>query len=511
MSVARLIQQLGRRWGDAPALIEDQSARTVSFAQLADASFGFARTLAARGLRPGDRFALIGDNEIEYLIADYGGMCGGFVRAPLDPSLSMDELRAQVIDAEATILVATAEHRTAAENVAAGLAIRVLPIERLDPSHFSSQCELLPDGGDVAAGALASLNYTGGSSGAPKAVMLSHANLRAILQNVAMVRGMGPGDTMVNMRPLWPIAAVIVLAHLSAGGTVVLGGRFEPQRLVSLLAKYRAAATTLVPTHLVRIVRDCPAEQLRSLTALRSINIGAAAVPLDVFEQALAAFGPKIGILYGLTEASWSCYQPPAMLDVAAEQRPARMGSVGRPVFGCDIKIADGDTEVSSGEVGEILIRGANVMQGYWKRPDLTAEVLRVGWFHTGDLGRIDVDGVLSVVGRLKNVIRSGGKSVDPAEVEKVLARAPGVAEVAVLGLPDTEWGEIVVAAVVPVAGVMLDTRTLSSHCAAELSANKRPKQIVFVTELPRSHYGKVQLGRLKADLIELLGRTANG
>jgi acyl-CoA synthetase (AMP-forming)/AMP-acid ligase II len=365
-----------------------------------------------------------------------------------------------------------------------------------------------PGDDDVLLNSLASLNYTGGTSGEPKAVMLSHGNLRAAVQNIVMARargsGMGPGDVMVNMRPLWPIAGVIVLAHLAAGGTVVLGGRFEPARMVSLLDEYRAAATSMVPTHLVRLLRDCPASALRSLAALRSVDMGAASVPLETFEQALDAFGPKIGVLYGLTEAPWSCYQPPSALDVPPDIRKARMASAGRPVFGCDIMIAGEAGSALPGEPGEILIRGAHVMKGYWKRPDLTAQVLKNDWLGTGDLGVAAQDGTVSIVGRIKEVIRTGGKSVQPGEVEAVLRRYPGVEEASVVGIPDAEWGELLTAFVVSAPGAAVTERALQAHCAAVLSPHKRPKFIQVVAELPKSHYGKVQRGKVRDAAIGL-------
>ena len=350
---------------------------------------------------------------------------------------------------------------------------------------------------------LASLNYTGGTSGQPKAVMLSHGNLSAIVQNIVMARAMGPGDVMVNMRPLWPIAGVIVLAHLAAGGTVVLGGRFEATRMISLLEEYGAAATSMVPTHLVRMLRDCPPSKLRSLSSLRAIDIGAASVPLETFEEALDAFGPKIGVLYGLTEASWSCYQPPSALDAPQDIRRARMKSVGRPVFGCDLMISDESGPVRPGQSGEIWIRGAHVMKGYWKRPDLTAQVLKNDWFSTGDLGTIDNDGVVSIIGRIKEVIRTGGKSVQPDEVEAALRQHPGVEEASVVGVPDAEWGEMVTALVVAAPGVILDEQALKDHCATSLSAHKRPKLIQVVQELPKSHYGKIQRSKVRAAALD--------
>jgi acyl-CoA synthetase (AMP-forming)/AMP-acid ligase II len=333
--------------------------------------------------------------------------------------------------------------------------------------------------------------------------MLGHDNLRAIVQNVVMARAMGPGDVMVNMRPLWPIAGIIVLAHLAAGGVVVLGGRFEPTRIVSLLQKYRAATTSMVPTHLVRLLRDCPPATLRSLDALRSIDIGAAAIHLETFEQALDALGPKIGVLYGLTEASWSCYQPPSALDAPQDVRRARMQSVGRPVFGCDVMIDTANGSKFSEQSGEILIRGAHVMKGYWKRPDLSAQVLKNDWFCTGDLGLVDQTGTVSIMGRIKEIIRTGGKSVLPDEIEAVLCQHPAVAEVSVVGIPDAEWGELVTAVIVPAPGVDVSEQILKDHCATLLSPHKRPKSVQIVRELPKSHYGKIQRSKVRAAALE--------
>jgi acyl-CoA synthetase (AMP-forming)/AMP-acid ligase II len=506
MTIARLVLRSAQLWGDRPALIDADSGRSISFTELADTIFHFGQTLRTRDLAAGDRVAILGDASPAYLIADYGSMSAGLVRVPLDPSLTADELGNQIRDAEARVLLFDPQRA----DLAAQLSERAGAIEsvRIDMDVFDQ-----PRGVTLAAplddettgfGGLASLNYTGGTSGEPKAVMLSQGNMRAIVQNIVMARGMGPGDVMVNTRPLWPIAGVIVLAHLAAGGAVVLGGRFEPVRMVALLQQYRAAATSMVPTHLVRVLRDCPPSALRSLDALRAIDIGAASVPAQTFEQALDAFGPKIGVLYGLTEASWSCYQPPSALDAPDDVRRARMKTVGRPVFGCDIMIMGEAGPALPGQGGEIWIRGAHVMKGYWKRPDLTAQVLKNEWFSTGDLGVIDSDGVLSIVGRIKEVIRTGGKSVQPNEVEEVLSRHPAVEEASVVGIPDAEWGELVTAVVVPAAGAKVSEQLLKDYCAASLSPHKRPKLIHIVRELPKSHYGKVQRSKVRDAAVEL-------
>jgi len=513
MTIARLLLRSAQVWGDKPALIDAASGRTISFSEMVGASFCFGQKLRRRGLVTGDRAALLGDATPAYLVADYGSMSAGLVRVPLDSSLSVDELANQILDADARMLVfdeRRAELAALLVEKTAGAGIESVAI---DLSVFGHPRDLSAQAGeeDIGPNSLASLNYTGGTSGQPKAVMLNHGNLRAIVQNIVMARSMGPDDVMVNMRPLWPIAGIIVLAHLAAGGAVVLGGRFEPSHMVSLLEKYSAAATSMVPTHLVRMMRDFTPPRLRSLASLRCIDIGAASVPLETFEQALDAFGPKIGVLYGLTEASWSCYQPPSALDRPRDIRRARMKSVGRPVFGCDIMIAGDSGPALPGQSGEILIRGAHVMRGYWKRPDLTAEVLRNDWFSTGDLGTVDEAGIVSIIGRIKEVIRTGGKSVQPTEVEAVLTKYHGVEEVSVVGIPDAEWGELVTACVVLVPGADVSERVLKDHCAALLSPHKRPKLIQIVRELPKSHYGKIQRSKVRAAAAELYRNKTDG
>lgn len=503
MTIARLLLRSAQLWGGRPALIDAVSGRSHSFSELAAACFCFGQALRQRGFASGDRVALLADASAAYLIADYGTMSAGLVRVPLDPSLAADELANQVRDAEAHILLHDAARAALAKQVGEGAVADLVAIDAAVGDAPSVGSPVAPLVDEVLVWrSLASLNYTGGTSGEPKAVMLSHGNLRAIVQNIVMARtvgsAIGPGDVMVNMRPLWPIAAVIVLAHLAAGGTVVLGGRFESARMIALLEEHHAAATSLVPTHLVRLLRDCQPSALRSLTALRAIDMGAAAVPLDTFAQALDAFGPKIGVLYGLTEASWSCYQPPSALDVPLEVRKSRMTSVGRPVFGCDLMISGDAGPAQPGQPGEILIRGAHVMQGYWKRPDLTAQVLDNDWFHTGDLGAVGEDGVVSIIGRIKEVIRTGGKSVQPSEVEQALRQFPGVEEASVVGIPDAEWGELVTALIVSAPGATIAESALKEHCAAILSPHKRPKLIQLVAELPKSHYGKIQRGRVR-------------
>jgi acyl-CoA synthetase (AMP-forming)/AMP-acid ligase II len=227
--------------------------------------------------------------------------------------------------------------------------------------------------------------------------------------------------------------------------------------------------------------------------------VGGSRIPPDIFERALAIIGPKIGALYGLTEAPVTCYLPPRAL-AANGDRSQLMQSVGRGLPDYEVRIAPADEQTSagSGRSGEVLIRGGNVMAGYWRNDAATAAALRDGWLHTGDIGEFDAAGNLSIVGRIKDVIRSGASSIIPKEVEDVIASHSAVAEVAVLGLPDPEWGEAVTAFVVAKPGMAVTEGELIEHCRSRLAGYKKPRSVRFVASLPRSHYGKV----LRAELI---------
>jgi len=239
----------------------------------------------------------------------------------------------------------------------------------------------------------------------------------------------------------------------------------------------------------------------RSLDRLQAVYVGGSRISPATFERALDLMGPKIGVLYGLTEAPVTSYLPPQELAGTGEPRRRLMACVGRVLPQYELRIA-GAAEASSAALrrsGEVLIRGDHVMAGYWNDEAATAAALREGLLHTGDIGELDEAGNLSIVGRIKEVIRSGASSIVPQEVEDVIARHPAVAEVAVIGLPDAEWGEAVTAFVVVKPGAWVNEGELLEHCRLSLAGYKKPRSIRFVAGLPRSHYGKVLRARLLA------------
>jgi acyl-CoA synthetase (AMP-forming)/AMP-acid ligase II len=496
MHLAAILGRLSRWYPERTALIDPNG--TWTFRQFVARVNRLGHALRGQGLNNGDRVALLLPDIREYLEADFGTMSAGLVRVPLDPRLTRRELKAQLAHAGARALITHFEFGEKVQDLAAELE---------DLNIIVSAGGSLPDAQDYEAllqrasdqplpvgsgDDLAALNFSGGTTSAPKAIMLRHRNLMVAAQNIIQGFSIGPDQIFLNVRPMWPIAQIQLLSHLLAGAAVVLGDRFEPESLAGLITRSRADRTSLVPSQLVRFINHL--ERSRdAMQSLKTVHVGGSSIPPSVFERALAVLGARIGVHYGLTESPVTTYLPPDRLDPKAGQHHL-IDSVGRELFSCEVRIASdaaGPNPRHDG-VGEILIRGGHVMAGYWRDEDATRAALRDGWLHTGDLGRIDGHGDIYIVGRLKDVIRSGSTSIVPKEVEDVIARHPAVAEVVVLGTPDIEWGEAVTAFVALNPDAAVSQSELIEYARSQLSAFKLPKSVRFVTALPRSHYGKV-------------------
>ncbi len=493
--------QLGRWHGDRTAIIDD--AGTWTYRQFVSRINRFGHAMRGLGLQAGDRVALMIPDIREYLEVDYGTMAAGLVRVPLDPRLTRKEAIALMRHAGIRALVS---HVSFAERMD-GLREEVGGLEHIiaiggtvhDALDYEAVLERASDGALPVGDAhdLAALNFSGGTTGDPKATMLRHRNLMAVAQNTIGGFEIEPEAIFLNVRPLWPIAQVVMMSYLMAGATVVLGGRFDAEALAEQIHRAGATRTSLVPTQLVRFVEHVGAGDTR-LDGLQAIHVGGSRIPPPVFERALDALGPKIGVLYGLTEAPVTCYLKPRQIDCALPERQRLIHAVGRELFGYEVELAGAGENGS----GEVLIRGDNVMAGYWGNEAATQSALRDGWLHTGDIGQFDAEGNLFIVGRLKDVIRSGSSTIVPKEVEDVIVQHPAVSEVAVLGIPDVEWGEAVTAFVVLKPGFAASESELQEHCRAHLASYKKPRTVRFVASLPRSHYGKVLQAQLLAQVV---------
>ncbi len=355
---------------------------------------------------------------------------------------------------------------------------------------------------DVGEDDLERIHYTSGTSGRPKGVVITHGQsyhrLTQILINLD--QPVGPGDVNLNVGPLTHAAGLMFTAYYVRGATNVVLERFEPEAVLAAIERLRVTSVLLVPSMIVRMLR-APGLERYNLRSLRRVWYGTAPMPLAPLREAIRVFGPVFRQNYGMSEAS----QPLTILGPedhvvdGAEEVLRRLRSAGQPALGVELRVVDAEGKpVKPGEVGEIVYRSRHMFREYWKRPEETARAFRDGWFLTGDLATVDEDGYVYIVDRKHDLIISGGFNIYPREVEEAILAHPAVAEVAVVGVPDEEWGEVVKAVCVLKAGARATAGEIVEACRERLAGFKKPRIVEFVPELPKNAYGKVERRRLK-------------
>lgn len=471
--------------------------RCLTYGEVADRCRRLGGALAWFGLGAGDRVAVVGSNCHRYLELYQGVPGAGMVIVPLNARHSAAELHYALKDAGARV-------------VFSGIELSELPdcVERVIDlgAGYEALIEAAParDFVEPHEDHLAGLFYTGGTTGAAKGVMLTHRNLVANAVHFQFVWPFGPDTRWLVAAPLFHAAgSLAVLATVWHAGHQVVLGAFDPAAALDLMAEHRVTHTLLVPTMLAALSEE-QLERPRALPALAGISHGGSPVATQTLRRAHAAF-PEVELLhlYGATETA------PIVTALRHEEHlldDPRIRSCGQAVPGVEVAVVEAAGGlVSDGAVGEVLVRGPNVMCGYWKKPDQTARALADGWYHTGDLGYQDAHAHLYLVDRAKDMIVTGGENVYGPEVEEALYAHPAVLEAAVFGVPDERWGEAVHAVVVLRAEV--DPAELKAHCHALIAGYKAPKQIELRTEpLPKSGAGKVLKRELRAPHWE--GRT---
>jgi acyl-CoA synthetase (AMP-forming)/AMP-acid ligase II len=487
-----------QRHPDRTALshLADEGTRRHTHAQLADGIARHAAALARRGISRGDRVALLAPNSDRLVRAILACWWLGAVACPLNVRWSKPELAFALKDSQASLLVV--DETLAA--LAPDDACPVLPLAALHEE--AAGLAPLADtrtGGD----ALAALLYTGGTTGRSKGVMLSHANF----WTASMTRGAelnnAPDSVSLLVAPLFHVAGLgRLVGQLIVGGSCVTLAQFRPAAVIAAIEEHRISDIIVVPTMLQALL-DEPSFTPQRVQSLDRIAFGAAPMPPDLLDRALAAWPhAEFFQAYGLTETAGAvCINLPGNHRPEARAR-GLLTSVGRAGLGAEIIVADeSGRKLPRGEVGEILVRGPMVMQGYWRNPEASAAALRDGWLHTGDAGRMLDDGHLFIVDRLKDMIITGGENVYCAEVEAALRSHPQVAHAAVVGVPDARWGEAVHAVVVTTTEGSATADELRAWCRERLAGYKCPRAISFVRELPLSAAGKVLKNVLREQL----------
>jgi long-chain acyl-CoA synthetase len=359
---------------------------------------------------------------------------------------------------------------------------------------------------------LAWLFYTSGTTGRPKGVMLTHRNLMTMgLTYFVDVDAVGPHDAIVYAAPMSHGCGLYAIPHVMAGARHVVpaSGGVEPAELFALGRALGPLSTFAAPTIVKRLVDHAEAQGLGpadAAAAFKTIVYGGAPMYLADMRRALQMMGPRFVQIYGQGETPMvaTALSRQHVADASHPRHLQRLASVGVAQTPVQVRVADERGHgLPPGEVGEVLVRGDTVMAGYWRNPEATTAALRDGWLWTGDMGCLDTDGFLTLKDRSKDLLISGGSNIYPREVEEVLLTAPGVAEAAVVGAPDPEWGEIVVAFIVPLPGASPGEAALDAHCLERIARFKRPKRYVFVESLPKNHYGKVLKTELRARLAD--------
>ncbi len=485
-NLSSVLDEATAEHADHPAIRMDDLV--LSYAQLEDAAGRAAALLESAGVHPGDRVGIMLPNVPAFPIAFYGALAAGAVVVPMNPLLKSREVAYYLGDSGAKVLFAWQAAVPEAAKGAAETGTQV--IEVAEPDLASVLAEYTPVTGhaDRSGADDAVILYTSGTTGRPKGAELTHANLarNARLTAETLIKA-GPDDVIMGCLPLFHVFGLTcgLNATICGGGTLTLLPRFDPGQALKIIERDRVTVFEGVPTMYAAMLHD-PGGAQTDVTSLRTCVSGGAALPVEVLRAFEEKFGCMILEGYGLSETS-----PVASFNQPDQVR--KPGSIGTPVEGVEMRVVDdAGQELPAGEVGEIVIRGHNVMKGYWDKPEATAEAIRDGWFRTGDLARVDEDGYFFIVDRKKDLIIRGGYNVYPREIEEVLYEHPAVAEAAVIGIPHDDLGEEIGAAVALKPGAQATPAELRAFTRERVAAYKYPRYVWLVSGLPKGPTGKI-------------------
>jgi malonyl-CoA/methylmalonyl-CoA synthetase len=480
---------------DDVVLLTTPDAASYTYGDALQESARVANCLAGLGLKPGDRVTVQAEKSVELLWLFLGCLRAGLVYHPLNTAYTDDEVRYFLEDAGTSLLVCDGARVEALRGLCDSLGVsRIETLEGDGGGSLAAKVASCPadfDTVDRAGGDVASLVYSSGTSGRPKGIMLSHGNLIANASVLVDYWGFSGNDCLLHALPVFHVHGLFV-----ALGCVFMSGasmRWLPKFEVDAVLQELPHATTMmgVPTFYTRLLAE-PAFNREACAGMRLFISGSAPLLAETHREFEQRTGHAILERYGMTETGMNTSNP-----LEGERRA---GTVGPPLPGVDVRVCDeNDRELPRGEVGELQVKGPNVFVGYWNMPDKTAEDFTGdGYFRTGDQARIDDSGYVSIVGRAKDMVITGGLNVYPKEVEMVLDTVPGVAESAVIGLPDADFGEAVVAVVVAEKRGGVSEEAIREAARAQLAAFKVPKRVIFVDQLPRNTMGKVQKAALR-------------
>jgi len=478
-NLASILLDSASEHGDATALKLDDTE--VSYAMLDGASAHVAGLLRERGVQPGDRVGIMLPNVPYFAVCYYGVLRAGAVVVPMNVLLKGREVAFYCSDPESKVVFAWHDFAEAAQAGTEQAGTECILVKPGEFEQLVGEAPAVLEVADRAADDTAVILYTSGTTGKPKGAELTHANLRRNVEIAAGLFNLGADAVTLGALPLFHSFGQTcgLNATISGGGMLTLIPRFDPVKALEIVQRDKVTVFEGVPTMYAAILHVPDADSYDT-SSLKICVSGGAALPVEVLRGFEEKFRCKVLEGYGLSETS-----PVASFNHPDRER--KPGSIGTPIEGVEMKLADEENGV-----GEITIRGHNVMKGYWRDPEATTEVMRDGWFHTGDMAQVDEDGYYFIVDRKKDMIIRGGYNVYPREIEEVLYEHPAVREAAVVGVPQGELGEEVGAAVALKEGAQADAQELQAFVKEQVAAYKYPRQIWFVDELPKGPTGKI-------------------
>ncbi len=486
----------------------DPPLQRLTYAELNELVDRTASYLQALGLQPGDRVAIQLSKCLEFALIHMATIRSGAICLPLNLAYPPDELKYFLEDSAAKLFFALESSKEKTQSILPELpdlreCVFLNPAEpeqfQLRITNYQSTNLNAPQSSPTSRASqdTAIIIYTSGTTGRPKGAEITHGNLISNLEALHEAWGWQADDVLLHVLPIFHVHGLFVALHgaLHAGATTLLMREFNAQKALELLASGQCTVFMAVPTIHKRLL-DVPNADRFDLSGVRLITSGSDRLPDELFTGFQKTFGYTLLERYGMTETGMNCSNP-----LNGERR---IGSVGMPLPGVEVRVVHSETEdvIPIGDIGDVQLRGPNIFKGYWKQPDKTAASFSAdGWFRTGDLGYIEADGYLTLCGRSKDLIISGGLNIYPPEVERVIMEHPAVNACAVIGCPDAEWGERVTAVIVLHQTESVTGDELMRFCREKLAPYKSPKSIVFREDLPRNAMGKVQKAELRKEI----------
>ena len=519
MNIPYLLRRAAQQYGNRPAVLTQDY--TLTYSEFRQRVLRSAEALRRLGLRKDSRIGVLLLNSPQYLELYCATAEVGIWIVPMNIRLSLDEMAFWLNDSASTMLVVDAKFSEVPAQLAASLqSVKTVlyagdgpcPPGMLAYTQLVREAEPVEETDGPGEEDLAGLFYTSGTTGGPKGVMLTHKNIYSNAMHTALAAGVSKDWIWAHAAPMFHLAnGALMYALMMTGAAHTFVPAFEPELFLKTVERFRVNSTILVPT-MINMLLNHPAIERHNTSSLRHLLYGASPMPLGLLRRGVEKLGNIFIQGYGLSEAS------PLLSLLAAEdhrfeqldQEFTPVKSAGRPVLGVEVRIVDEmDREVPPCQGGEIIARGPNIMKGYWNQPDISANTLRGGWLHTGDIGALDEQGFLYILDRAKDMVKTGGENVHSPEVESVVSLHPGVLEVAVIGVPDEKWGEAIKAVVVRKPDASFTAEELIEFCRERLTRFKCPSTVDFIEALPKGGTGKILKGKLRQPYWQ--GRTKAG